>query len=115
MTGDQLSGFIIDMSRGIYRTARWQRLRARVLKRDGYMCQVSKRYGRQVEATTVHHIFPASQYPEYQWCDWNLISLSASAHDKMHDRNTNELTELGMELVRRVARERGIDLHAPRS
>lgn len=81
-----------------------------MLRRDGYMCQESKRYGKQVPATTVHHIFPASQYPEYQWCEWNLISLSARAHDLMHDRATNELTEKGLELQRRVARKQNISL-----
>ena len=27
------------------------------------------RYGRIVEATTVHHIWPAEAWPEYAWCD----------------------------------------------
>ena len=50
-----------------YRTKRWERLRAAVLRRDGYMCQASRRYGKRVEATTVHHIFPRDEFPEYQW------------------------------------------------
>ena len=28
------------------------------------------------EANTVHHIYPADEYPQYAWCDWNLISVS---------------------------------------
>lgn len=85
-----------------YKSKRWKRLREKILRRDGYMCQVSKRYGRMVEANTVHHIFPAEQYPEYQWCEWNLISLSQSVHNEMHVRDSFELTEKGRALQRRV-------------
>ena len=85
-----------------YKSKRWKKLRERILKRDGYMCQVSKRYGRMAEANTVHHIYPADEYPEYQWCEWNLISLSQSVHNEMHVRDTDELTEKGKALQRRV-------------
>jgi hypothetical protein len=47
-------------------------------------------------ATVVHHIWPAEDYPEYAYCLWNLVSLSASAHDAMHDRDTRKLTALGL-------------------
>ena len=46
----------------------------------------------------MHHIYPSRDYPEYAWQDWNLISLSASAHELMHDRETGELSELGEKL-----------------
>lgn len=85
-----------------YKSKRWKKLRERILRRDDYMCQVSKRYGRRVEANTVHHIYPADQYPEYQWEDWNLISLSQSVHNEMHVRDSAELTEKGKALQRRV-------------
>lgn len=78
-----------------YKSTRWRRLRERVLRRDKYLCRENARYGRRVEATTVHHIWPAELYPEYAWCEWNLISLSTAAHNAMHDRETNQLTELG--------------------
>lgn len=81
-----------------YQSARWKKKRAHILKRDGYLCQYAKRYGRHVEATRVHHIYPSRDYPEYAWQDWNLISLSASAHELMHDRETGELSELGEKL-----------------
>lgn len=102
------------MSKGLYGTKRWTRLRERILRRDDYMCQVSKRYGRKIEATTVHHIFPAADYPEYQWCDWNLISVCAVVHNSFHDRETRALTEEGMKLLRKTARERGIKIDDPR-
>ncbi len=46
---------------------------------DGYRCRESARYGKRVEATTVHHVWPAEDYPEYAWELWNLISLSESS------------------------------------
>lgn len=58
----------------------------------------------------VHHVFPREQYPEYQWEPWNLISLSAEAHNEMHDRNTGSLTDKGQELLKRVARKRNMKL-----
>lgn len=86
-----------------YKTRRWELLRAAILKRDGYICQESKRYGRRVSADTVHHVFPRDAFPEYQWEPWNLVSLSAGVHDQMHDRNTGALTDRGVALLRRVA------------
>ena len=74
---------------------RWQLLRQRALKRDGYRCQEAARYGKRVEAQVVHHIWPAEDYPEFAYCLWNLVSLSAEAHDRMHDRKTRRLTALG--------------------
>lgn len=72
------------------------------------MCQESLRYGKRCEANTVHHIFPASRFPQYQWCEWNLISLNQSVHNKMHYRDTDELTDEGKNLLKRTARRNGI-------
>ncbi|PHV71902.1 endonuclease [Sporanaerobium hydrogeniformans] len=85
-----------------YKNKRWKKKRESILKRDKYMCQMSKRYGKRVDATTVHHIYPVEEHPEYQYCDWNLISLSEKWHNKMHDRVTRKLTEAGEELIRRT-------------
>ena len=92
-----------------YKTRRWDRLRRAVLARDGYICQESARYGKTKLATTVHHIFPREEFPQYQWDDWNLISLSADEHNSMHDRTTGALTDKGRELLQRTARKHGID------
>ena len=85
-----------------YDNKRWKKKREKILKRDGYLCRESKRYGKRVEATTVHHIYPVEEYPEYAWCDWNLVSLSLTKHNAMHDRKTNELTSLGREWMFRT-------------
>ena len=79
-----------------YDSPRWRRLRERVLRKAGYRCQWAKRYGKREQATTAHHIWPAEDYPEYAYCLWNLIALSASAHDAMHDRKTRKLTAAGL-------------------
>lgn len=78
-----------------YKSKRWKRKRAVILRRDEYLCQESKRYGRSEPATTVHHVFPLQQYPELALVEWNLVSLSDKQHNAMHDRITNEVTALG--------------------
>ena len=63
-----------------------------------------RRYGKNVPAEVVHHIFPADEYPEYAYCLWNLISLSREYHNRMHDRTTGKLTDAGISLQRRTKR-----------
>lgn len=98
------------MNDPFYRNRKWLKIRRSVLRRDGYQCQISKRYGKMAEANTVHHIFPREEFPEYQYEPWNLISLTAEKHNELHDRNTNELTSKGVELLKRTARKNGIPL-----
>ena len=86
-----MSAFDYSSSNG-----RWQRLRQQALRRDRHKCQESKRFGKSVEAQTVHHIWPAEDYPEFAYCLWNLVSLCQQAHDAMHDRRTRKLTALGL-------------------
>lgn len=86
-----------------YNTRRWQRLRAAALRRDGYMSRESLRYGVHEEATVVHHIYPAEEYPEYAWCLWNTISVTSKQHDTFHDRLTGKLTPAGLAWQRRVS------------
>jgi 5-methylcytosine-specific restriction endonuclease McrA len=93
-----------------YDAARWHRLRDRVMRRDNYQCQLSKRYGKIKPAELVHHIFPVADYPEYAYCSWNLISLSRDMHNKLHNRMTDELTNMGRDLLRQTARKRGIQI-----
>ena len=88
-----------------YYGGKWKKKRKHILRLDGYVDRIEKRYGRIVEATVVHHIYPADEYPEYAYCMWNLISLSRAAHNKLHDRKTGELTAEGRALLRRTKRE----------
>ncbi len=109
---DRFRVFLIGRAMGesFYKSKRWRKLRGRILARDGYRCQEAKRYGKVVPANTVHHIFPMTDYPQYRWEPWNLLSLSNDAHNQMHDRNTGELTDKGRELLERTARKYGVEI-----
>ena len=85
-----------------YDSRKWDRVKAIALRRDGYQCQLSKRYGKAMQAEVVHHIYPVEDYPEYAYCLWNLISLTRAEHNKLHDRKTNVLSEKGKSLMRRI-------------
>ena len=88
-----------------YTSAKWRHLREVILRRDGYKCQLSKRYGKNIPADNVHHIFPREEFPEYTYEPWNLISLNHSKHTEMHVPSTGELSEAGIELLRKTARK----------
>lgn len=85
-----------------YTSRRWRKLRESILRRDKGKCREAARYGITEEANTVHHIWPAEDFPEYAWKPWNLISLSSKAHDAMHERTTRRLTALGRSWQRRT-------------
>ena len=67
-----------------YKSSLWEHKRERILRRDDYRCQRCKRYGRQREATTVHHIKHLDEYPELALENSNLISLCADCHNFFH-------------------------------
>lgn len=78
-----------------YKRKAWE-LKAKVIKkRDGFMCQECRRYGKNKDAECVHHIYPADEYPELFYNNNNLISLCNACHNKMHDRCTQEITSIG--------------------
>ena len=81
------------MTDKFYTSAKWRHLREVILRRDGYRCQLSKRYGKNVSADNVHHIFPREEFPEYTYEAWNLISLSHDKHMEMHKATSGELSE----------------------
>lgn len=86
-----------------YGRNRWKKKREHILRLDGYKDVIAARYGRTQEATTVHHIYPAEEYPEYAWCDWNLISVSMATHNQLENRTSGVLTTLGRELMEMTA------------
>lgn len=97
------------MTDPFYLSQKWKRLRKAILYRDGYVCQYFKRFGKSRPAQVVHHIFPREDFPQYALAAWNLISLSGEAHRMMHNPD-GSLSEIGLELLRRTARKRGIVL-----
>jgi len=90
------------MTNPFYKSTKWKNKRERVLRRDEYLCQECKRYGRSRAATTIHHINPLENRPELALVSWNLVSLCGSCHDSMHDRTTRELTAAGLRWAERA-------------
>lgn len=90
--------------------SKWKKKRAAILRRDGYRSQIAARYGRNVPGDTVHHILPVEVFPEYMYTNWNLITITAAEHNRLHDRDTNRLTYQGLELARRTAARRGMNV-----
>ena len=93
-----------------YLSPRWRRVRAAALARDGYQCQLSRRFGKHRQAEMVHHIFPKDEYPQYALSLWNLISLTKAQHDTLHDRTNGQLSAAGIDLLRRTARKNGVEI-----
>jgi hypothetical protein len=62
-----------------YSTARWQRLRKGILRRDNGICQIA---GPRcsVVASSVHHRIPSSQAPHLFWEPSNLVSACAACN-----------------------------------
>lgn len=98
-----LGGGDVIVAAPFYKSKRWLNKRARILRRDEYLCQECKRYGRSVPATTVHHIHPIEDRPDLALVSENLISLCSKCHDAMHNRNSDKLTEKGMKWAERVS------------
>ena len=96
--------------RQLFNSKRWQSLRAQVLRRDEYLDRIMLRYGKRINADTVHHIFPREIFPEYTFEPWNLISLSSDSHNKLHDRTGHYLTADGLKLLRWTARKNKIEI-----
>lgn len=83
-----------------YRSRAWQIKRKAILRRDGYLCKLSRRYGKTCPAETVHHIYPLDLYPEHALCEWNLISVSSEMHNRLHNREDGSLSADGESLMR---------------
>lgn len=67
-----------------YRSAAWKRKRAAIFRRDNYLCVECRRYGRNREAQTVHHIKHFDEFPELALVNENLVSLCNQCHNKAH-------------------------------
>ena len=94
-----------------YKDEKWVRKRNHILKRDKYIDQYLLRQGQKVEANLVHHILPAEDYPEYRYCDWNLISVSHRTHNKiLHEKYSGKLTNAGKLLAQETAALNGVKL-----
>ena len=94
-----------------YKSKRWREKRKHILLRDKWTDQIALRDGVRIEADTVHHILPREEYPQYELCDWNLISVSTDTHKKrLHEKYSGKLARLGKALMYQTAAEQGIPL-----
>ena len=85
-----------------HKSKAWLSKREKILRRDEYLCQECKRYGKTTAANTVHHIYPIALRPSLRLLSVNLISLCPKCHNEMHDRVTDELTAKGLKWVERI-------------
>lgn len=76
--------------RAWYKTARWQKLRRAVLKRDGYRCQATgvALVGRYPDGNSpvVDHIIPHRGDEALFWDETNLQAVSKEYHDREKQR-----------------------------
>ena len=97
-----------------YKNKKWKRIRIVALKRDSYLCQDNVRYGKRIEANYVHHIIPLDicliENKALAYDLKNLISLSGTAHDKLHDRVNDKLTESGKALLIKTFKSYGREI-----
>ena len=76
-----------------YTSRKWKGKRLQILRRDKYQCQDCRRYGRIREATEVHHIKHADEYPELVWDSSNLVSLCHACHNARHPEKAKAARE----------------------
>lgn len=86
-----------------YNTKKWKDKRAKILRRDNYICMNCSKYGKTTPATTVHHIYPYEQFPKLKLNSINLISLCEKCHNEMHNRTNHEITKKGKELQKKIS------------
>lgn len=83
-TQTRLSFYIRRIMKFDYESRKWKSKQRAIMRRDGYMCQACKRYGRKREARVVHHIKHVDTFPELAYTDSNLISLCIECHNREH-------------------------------
>ena len=55
-----------------------------VMRRDKYLCQDCKRYGKNTPAVVAHHIEPITERPELAYVLSNGRALCDACHNKRH-------------------------------
>lgn len=70
-----------------YTSANWKKKRLSILRRDKYLCQICRRYGKNVEAKIVHHKIEVSDDWSKRLDSDNLISVCTKCHNTIHKSN----------------------------
>lgn len=68
-----------------FNSARWKKLRLRIIERDGGYCQRCwfKFFLVVSSDLEVHHIKPRIKYPELRWEETNLVTLCKSCNTEL--------------------------------
>ena len=67
-------------------------------------CYVTEKYlGNEPLTTYFHHVLPKSRFPEYRYCEWNIILVTPEVHAQieMNIDMVPTVKELTMELMER--------------
>ena len=67
-----------------YKTAKHRAWAQKVLRRDKYLCQQCKRYGKKVQARVAHHKVPLETDPSLAFALSNGEALCFACHNKLH-------------------------------
>lgn len=71
--------------RDFYRSYEWEKVRAKVLERDRYECQICKSRGRYREGNLVHHIKYLRDRPDLALNPDNLVTVCRECHAEIHN------------------------------
>ena len=83
-------------------SGRWKMLAQHIRSRNNHLDMYEfQMYGRRIDSQMVHHIYPESEYPEYFWCEWNLIPVSYATHNRLH-KPDGSLSKAGLDLMKRT-------------
>lgn len=78
-------------NKAFYNSKAWKSKREYILKRDGYLCQECRKYGKNTEAKLVHHIIEVEEDPMLKLKNNNLVSVCHSCHNKAHPEKGGHL------------------------
>jgi 5-methylcytosine-specific restriction endonuclease McrA len=67
-----------------YKHKRHIEWREKVLRRDKYLCQECRKYGKRTAATHAHHIKSMADFPELRYVVANGESLCLACHNRKH-------------------------------
>lgn len=73
------------MNDEFYSSAKWRKKAQHIMRRDGYQCQLCKRYGRITQAELVHHKIEIEDDPSLAFEDSNLVAICRACHNKVHE------------------------------
>ncbi|EON70471.1 HNH endonuclease [Lysinibacillus sphaericus] len=67
-----------------YNSKEWISQRKKILKRDKYICQICRRFGRNKSAEVIHHIIELNENWSKRLDENNLILLCHRCHNGIH-------------------------------